>query len=77
MSKREHPRSNGAVVVDDVRVKRRRDTVGSSSDMDVTMSDPVTLDVDVTGGTVVGDPEVVKEQGLTLWQTVKDAVNKE
>ena len=77
MSKREHHRSNGAVAADDLRVKRRRDTVGSSSDMDVTMSDPVTLDVDVTGGTVVGDPEVVKEQGLTLWQTVKDAVNKE
>jgi len=77
MSKREHPRSNGAVAVDDSRVKRRRDTVGSSSDVDVTMSDPVTLDVDVTGGTVVGDPEVVKEQGLMLWQTVKDAVNKE
>lgn len=77
MSKREHPRSSGAVAVDDLRVKRRRDTVGSSSDMDITMSDPVTVDVDVTGGTVVGDPEVVKEQGLTLWQTVKDAVNKE
>ncbi|KAJ6502666.1 hypothetical protein DFH09DRAFT_297117 [Mycena vulgaris] len=45
---------------------------GSSSDVDITSSDPV-VEQDV-GKARVGD---VREQGMKLWQTVKDAVNKE
>ena len=67
MSKREHGKMNGSGENDETRHKRRRD-VGGSSDVD--MSDPV---VEESKGGVVD----VKEDGLRLWQTVKDAVNKE
>jgi chromatin structure-remodeling complex subunit RSC4 len=69
MSKREHGKMNGFGESDGTRHKRRRDVGGSSSDVD--MSDP-TVEEFKTGELVD-----VKEDGLRLWQTVKDAVNKE
>jgi chromatin structure-remodeling complex subunit RSC4 len=69
MSKREHGKMNGSGESDGTRHKRRRDVGGSSSDVD--MSDP-TVEEFKTGELVD-----VKEDGLRLWQTVKDAVNKE
>ena len=67
MSKREHGKMNGSGENDGTRHKRRRDAGGSSSDVDISMSDPVIED----------SKDVVKEEGLKLWQAVKDAVNKE
>lgn len=69
MSKREHGKMNGFGESDGTRHKRRRDVGGSSSDVD--MSDHITEEFKT------GDPVDVKEGGLRLWQTVKDAVNKE
>ena len=60
---------NGSGESDGPRHKRRRDAGGSSSDVD--MSDPVVEEFNT------GEPVDVKEDGLRLWQTVKDAVNKE
>ncbi|KAF8971682.1 Bromodomain-containing protein [Flammula alnicola] len=72
MSKREHGNLNGIGDSEGSRHKRRRE--GSSSDVDVTMSDPIEP-TKANGGRF--SPEQVKEQGLKLWTTVKDAVNKE
>lgn len=74
MSKRELESLNWTVDNEGSRHKRRRETGGYSSDVDVTMSDPVEPSAQSVRGT--GRQEV-KEQGLRLWQTVKDAVNKE
>jgi len=52
------------------RPKRRKEAGGSSSDVDVTMSDPAEPNV-------VSSDEQLREQGMKIWQTVKDAVNKE
>ena len=71
MSKREHGKMNGSAENDGTRHKRRRDVGGSSSDVDISMSDPVVEE------TKSGESVDVKEDGLRLWQTVKDAVNKE
>jgi hypothetical protein len=71
MSKREHGKMNGSGENDGTRHKRRRDAEGSSSDVDIRMSDPITEEAKV------GELADVKEDGLRLWQTVKDAVNKE
>ena len=60
---------NGSRESDGTRHKRRRDVEGSSSDVD--MSDPIGDDFRT------GELVDVKEDGLRLWQTVKDAVNKE
>ena len=60
---------NGFGESDGTRHKRRRDVGGSSSDVD--MSDPIAEEFKT------GEPVDVKEDGLRLWQTVKDAVNKE
>ena len=68
MSKREHGKMNGSGENDGTRHKRRRDVGGSSSDVD--MSDPIVEE------SRAGEVDV-KEDGLRLWQTVKDAVNKE
>ena len=46
----------------------------SSSDVDVMKSDPIEpikRDGDDSG------PEKIREQGMVLWTTVRDAVNKE
>ncbi|KAF5385065.1 hypothetical protein D9615_001251 [Tricholomella constricta] len=77
MSKRELGQLNGANEIEGPRTKRRRETAGVSSDVDVTSSDPI-----VSGGHDGGEScgvrkEEVQELGLKLWQTVKDAVNKE
>ncbi|KAK0505705.1 RSC complex protein [Armillaria luteobubalina] len=70
MGKRNHP---GSLTVDEgSRAKRRKDQP-SSSDVDVTMSDPVNP---ISEGEVVSGDEV-REQGMKIWQTVKDAVNKD
>ena len=69
MSKREHGKMNGSGESDETRHKRRRDVGGSSSDVD--MSDPIVDEFKT------GEPVDVKEDGLRLWQAVKDAVNKE
>ncbi|PPR01936.1 hypothetical protein CVT24_001275 [Panaeolus cyanescens] len=81
MSKREHDALNGSrdIVMEGSRPKRRREVGGggASSDMDIPSSDLI------EGGAENGDiketesPEQVREQGLVLWQTVKDAVNKD
>ncbi|SJL06148.1 uncharacterized protein ARMOST_09484 [Armillaria ostoyae] len=70
MGKRNHP---GSSTVDEgSRAKRRKDQP-SSSDVDVTMSDPVNPNSE---GEVASEDEV-REQGMKIWQTVKDAVNKD
>ncbi|KAK0208734.1 RSC complex protein [Desarmillaria ectypa] len=70
MGKRNHP---GSSTVDEgSRAKRRKDQP-SSSDVDVTMSDPVNP---ISEGEVASEDEV-REQGMKIWQTVKDAVNKD
>lgn len=71
MSKREHRESLGGT--EGSRTKRRRHDV-SSSDVDITMSDPVAEEEEEEEEE---EKDEVKEQGLKLWQTVKDAVNKE
>lgn len=73
MSKREH----GASDVDGSRTKRHRGITGTSSDIDMTPSDPMLSGGEASeqGGTAMQD--VVKEEGLRMWQTVRDAVNKE
>jgi chromatin structure-remodeling complex subunit RSC4 len=73
MSKRVH----GASDVEGSRTKRHRGTTGTSSDIDITLSDPIVSGGETSeqGGT--GMQDVVKEEGLRLWQTVRDAVNKE
>lgn len=81
MSKRELGKLAIVVDVDAPRAKRRRE----AAPQDVKKPDPdMDLDLDATGEAGVKreqeDPanlKQVKEQGLKLWQTVKDAVDKE
>ncbi|TFK41865.1 hypothetical protein BDQ12DRAFT_598311 [Crucibulum laeve] len=83
MSKRELAMLNG--VVDDVdgsRPKRRREqalqpAASSSSDVDITMSDPAEPPKKPMSTEKSEDPEEVIDLGLKLWQTVKDAVSKD
>ncbi|KAF9469838.1 Bromodomain-containing protein, partial [Collybia nuda] len=77
MSKRELRHITGASEAEGSRPKRRRETAGASSDVDVIHSEPIFLEVQVKKEGDSTDEVVVKEQGLKLWQTVKDAVNKE
>lgn len=79
MSKRELGKLAIVVDVDAPRAKRRRE----AAPQDEKKPDP-DMDLDATSGTGVKreqeDPanlKQVKEQGLKLWQTVKDAVDKE
>ncbi len=79
MSKRELGKLAIVVDVDAPRAKRRRE----AAPQDEKKPDP-DLDLDATSGAGVKreqeDPanlKQVKEQGLKLWQTVKDAVDKE
>ncbi|KAJ7492311.1 RSC complex protein [Mycena latifolia] len=71
--KRSHAQLNGGEA-EASRAKRRKEmaVAGSSSDVDITSSDPLG-EQDVVK-TRVGD---VREQGMKLWHTVRDAVNKE
>ena len=79
MSKRELGKLASVVDVDAPRAKRRREAAPQDD-----KKPDGDLDLDATGGASVKreqeDPanlEQVKEQGLKLWQTVKDAVDKE
>ncbi|KAF5368467.1 hypothetical protein D9758_002216 [Tetrapyrgos nigripes] len=65
MPKRERGPSDGG---EESRTKRKRENGGSSSDVEM-------AGVETTGEGASG--ESVTEQGLKLWQTVKDGVNKE
>lgn len=78
MSKRELGKLASVVDVDAPRAKRRKEAPQDEKKPNADM------DVDVTGGTTVkreeedsAKLEQVKEQGSKLWQTVKDAVDKE
>ncbi|KAF8078934.1 RSC complex protein [Lyophyllum atratum] len=77
MSKRELGQLNGASEIQGPRTKRRRETAGNSSDVDITHSDSVNVGEEDGGERSVVKKEEVQELGLKLWQTVKDAVNKE
>lgn len=81
MAKREHGQINGVVDSEGSRAKRRKESAvvaGSSSDVDVMMSDLVASGGEESVPTGPGGKEQdVKERGLQLWQAVKDAVNKE
>jgi chromatin structure-remodeling complex subunit RSC4 len=73
MSKREH----GASEVDVSRTKRHRGATGTSSDVDISLSDPIVSGGEMTEQGGIGAQDAVKEEGLRLWQVVRDAVNKE
>lgn len=87
MSKREASQIAAAagVDIDAPRAKRRREVPASTDNSGVKaehaspgsndISKPKTEGEDDKG--IKEDPELVKEKGLKLWQTVKDAVNKE
>lgn len=82
MSKREHAALNGTrdIVMEGSRPKRRREVGGgggASSDMDIPSSDHIEGGRENVGRGGTESPEQVREQGLVLWQTVKDAVSKE
>ncbi len=79
MSKRELGKLASVVDVDAPRAKRRREVAPQDE-----KKPDADMDLDATSGAGVKreqeDPaslEQVKEQGLKLWQTVKDAVDKE
>lgn len=79
MSKRELGKLANVIDVDAPRAKRRKEVAPQDE-----KKPDADMDVDVTGGTNMKreqeDPaklEQLKEQGLKLWQTVKDAVDKE
>jgi hypothetical protein len=76
MSKRELGQLSGLNDTDAPRSKRRRDAAqagaGTSSDVDIVHSDPIVPE-DEDGVGIVS----LKESSLELWQTVRDAVNKE
>lgn len=58
------------------RAKRRKDTK-SVEENDVAMDDATTSPVGNDGQEKMLSSEEVKEQGSALWQTVKDALDKE
>lgn len=77
MSKRELGKLASVVDVDAPRAKRRKEAAPQEE-----KKAEVDMDVDVTGEVKreQEDPaklEQVKEQGLKLWQTLRDAVDKE
>ena len=79
MSKRELEQLNGASEVEGPRTKRRREAAFSvCPKVDVGDSDLAVPGAEVVvgeGGSAGKDS--IQEEGLKLWQTVKDAVNKE
>lgn len=78
MSKRELSSLTGMADVEGSRRKRRRDDLPSaSSDVDAIISEQeVEASWQNESNTMKGIPSV-KEQGLELWLTVKDAKSKE
>lgn len=76
MSKREHGNINKTGANEGSRrSKRRREMEDSSSDVDVMKSDPI--EPIKRDGDDSGPDEKIREQGMVLWTTVRDAVNKE
>lgn len=80
MSKRDLAFLSAAAETDlEPRTKRRKDA--KSEEQDINMADATTAAGEEKGEAVTGAAgpakEEVKEQGLSLWQAVKDAVNKE
>ncbi len=78
MSKRELGKLASVVDVDAPRAKRRKEAPQEEKKPEVDMDVEVTSDGNLKREQE--DPtklEQVKEQGLKLWQTVKDAVDKE
>ena len=73
MMKREIDLSDAAAA-EGSRPKRRKEGLGTPTDVDASMDIVVPNEVDEGDQ---GEPESVKEQGFRLWQIVKDAVNKE
>lgn len=75
MSKRELEQLSGATEMEGPRTKRRRETAAVSTDVEAPHSDPITEG----GDEIVSDArkEDVYELGLKMYDTVKDAVNKE
>jgi hypothetical protein len=73
MLKREHGTSD----VEGSEAKRHKGATGTSSDIDINLSDTILPGGEASekGGSM--KQAVVKEEGLHLWQTVRDAVNKE
>lgn len=74
MMKREIDLSDAASAAEGSRHKRRKEGVGTLADVDASMD---TIGPNEMGQGGQGEPESAKEQGLRLWQIVKDAVNKE
>ncbi|PFH52268.1 hypothetical protein AMATHDRAFT_57287 [Amanita thiersii Skay4041] len=75
MMKRDIEQSDATQVADGSRPKRRREMAGGAGEGDISMKD-----VTVIGNEDGGEKEsmeTVKEQGLRLWQMVRDAVNKD
>lgn len=72
--KREIDLSDAVTAAEGSRPKRRKEGVGTQVDMDASMATVGSNETDDGGQE---EPESVKEQGLRLWQIVKDAVNKE
>jgi hypothetical protein len=72
--------SSSAKVELEPRTKRHKETQSEEKD-DFTMAEATKAadegDGQAMNGTSEAMNEEVKEQGLKLWQTVKDAVNKE
>ncbi|KAI0654484.1 Bromodomain-containing protein [Cubamyces menziesii] len=85
MSKREARTFAAAGVdVDAPRAKRRKEAPATPSTSPNGKKDPETLNTTVEAqqdhentGSASEDKETVREKGLQLWQTLKDAVNKE
>jgi chromatin structure-remodeling complex subunit RSC4 len=84
MSKRELGKLASVVDVDAPRAKRRKEAAPPQDEKKPDAETDVDVDADAGVGTSVkreqegsAKLEQVKEQGLRLWQTVKDAVDKE
>ncbi|KAF9486466.1 Bromodomain-containing protein [Pholiota conissans] len=77
MSKREHDHINGTGENAGSRRSKRRREGEASSDVDVTTSGPIEAFKSNGSGSSPESAQQVKEKGMMLWTTVKDAVNKE
>lgn len=78
MSKRELEQLTGGRNVEGPRTKRRRETsVTKSSEVDVSRIDSMMPTNDGAAQGCRESRELVQRQGIKLWQTVRDCVNKE
>ncbi|KAG6837653.1 hypothetical protein H0H93_004929 [Arthromyces matolae] len=75
MSKRELEQLSGAPEIEGPRTKRRRETIAVPADADAPPSDPATEPANEND--VDGAEADLRELGLKLYETVRDAVNKE